>query len=84
LTFVNLANPSEEIADQIITVGSTGSYNYFTTSKHIYINGIYVLPNEREPYNSNYIAFILRDYITIDYNDFYYIKDCEVEDSLGN
>ena len=84
LTFVNLANPSEEIADQIITVGSTGSYNYFTTSKHIYINGIYVLPNEREPYNSNYIAFILRDYITIDYNDFYYIKDYEVEDSLGN
>lgn len=84
LTFINLANPSEEIADQIITIGSTGSYNYFTTSEHIYINGIYILSNEREPYNSNYIAFILSDYITIDYNDFDYIKDYEIEDSLGN
>lgn len=84
LTFINLANPAEKINDQIITVGSTGSYNYFTTSDYIYIKGIFILPFEQEVYNSNYVAFILKDYITIDYTDFDYLKNYNINTDLGN
>lgn len=84
LCFENLLYPSEIIPDQIIQIGATGSYNYFSTKKNIYIKKIILIEDPREDYNSNYFSLILRNYIKVNYSDFDYLVDYQSSNSLGN
>lgn len=84
ISFENLLNPTDNIDDQIIQIGSTGSYNYFNTRYGVYIKKIALIEDPRELYNSNYFSLILRDYIKVNYNDFDYLVDYQSGDNFGN
>lgn len=83
LSFVNLADKSQKIPDQIIMVGSTGSYNYFTTKEYVYIKGFYIQEFEREPYHSDYVTITFKNYIKISYSDFNYLSDYSTNQIIG-
>lgn len=43
VSLINIYEPEKEIPDQIITVGATGSYNYFCTDTDVYIKYLWPL-----------------------------------------
>ena len=43
VSLIDIYNPAREIPDQIITIGSTGSYNYFCTDTNVYVKYLWPL-----------------------------------------
>lgn len=90
ISFVNFKNMNAPMEKQVITIGSTGSYNYFCTEPYVYISGVraggyYEADDGKIKYKdiSYYTNITFRNFIYISQSDFEYLIGAQDVDSLG-
>ena len=74
VSFINIFQPEKDIPDQKITIGATGSYNYFCTDANIYIKYIWPIIKKNEIIYDNPSVIIFREVFRIPITDFDFLN----------
>ena len=83
ISFVDLYHPTNKIPDQTITIGATGSYNYFSTDTNIYIKYIWPVFNKEDIGLTHPATITFRDVIRIPITDFDFLEQTGAGNKLA-
>ena len=83
VSLVDIYNPEREIPDQIITIGATGSYNYFCTDTNVYIKYLWPLIKGNEIGLISPAVVNFRYVFRIPITDFDFLKQTQSSTALA-
>lgn len=83
VSLVDIYNPEREIPDQIITIGATGSYNYFCTDTNVYIKYLWPLIKGNEIGLISPAVVNFRYVFKIPVTDFDFLKQTQSSTALA-
>lgn len=83
VSLVDIYNPEREIPDQIITIGATGSYNYFCTDTNVYIKYLWPLIKGNEIGLISPAVVNFRYVFRIPVTDFDFLKQTQSSTALA-